>query len=155
MTTYRQALQRESDKRWDFTSSTGSTKPRPIGYCAGWKEPPGPEEAAELDKRLGEGFAERLTAEIEEKRPHQAKYHTTGHDSELEACSCYKQYELDNELVFKGPPEDSRTLHRCEAALGCGEYTAGIAFLGQYRHFYLCDVHRNRDEVQKIIFQKE
>src|SRR5512134_1548152 len=88
MTTYRQALQRESDKRWDFTSSTGSTKAHPIGYCAGWRDVPSPEVAADLDARLGAGFAERLAAEIEEKRQHQGKYHTDGHATAAEADAC-------------------------------------------------------------------
>jgi hypothetical protein len=155
MTTYRQPLQRESDKRWDFTTSTGSTKASPIGYCAGWKEPPGPEEAAELDARLGQGFAARIAEGIEEKRPHQAKYHTEGHATAEEACECYHAYELDNELEFKSIPNDqAATLHRCEAP-DCKEHTAGVAFLGQYNHYYLCDAHRNRENVELVIAAKK
>ena len=39
MTTYYQPMQRASDRRWDYTSSTGSTSPRPIGYCCGGDAP--------------------------------------------------------------------------------------------------------------------
>lgn len=156
MTTYRQALKRESDGRYDFTSSTGSSGAYALGYCAGWKEPPGPEEAAKLDARLGDGFAARITADIEKKRPFQAKYHKEGHADAAEACECYRQYELDHELKFKTKPkEESDQLHRCQAIGGCAEFTAGIAFLGQYNHFYLCDSHRNRDEVEKLINKKD
>ena len=155
MTTYHQALQRESDKRWDFTSSTGSSSAYPIGYCAGWKEPPGPEEAAKLDARLGRGFSERLTKEIEAKREHQAKYHTDGHATAAEADACFRRYELDQELqFFTMPVEKAETLHRCQAP-ECKEFTAGLASLGQHRHFYLCDAHRNRDTVELLITKKD
>lgn len=146
MTTYRQALRRESDKRYDFTSSTGSSAAYAIGYCAGWKEMSDYGTAA-WDKNLKES----LERSIEERRPHQAKYHTDGHATEAEACACYRQYELDNELEFKTKPvEEADQLHRCKAD-GCKEFTAGIALLGQYTHFYLCDGHRNRAEVEKLI----
>jgi hypothetical protein len=149
MTTYHQALQR-TDGRWDFTSSTGSTKPHPLGYCAGWKEPPMGEESKRLEGQFGDGFVKRLTADIEAKRQHQAKYHSDGHATEREACDCFRQYELDNELEFRTmPKEQAETLHKCQAP-ECGEFTAGLASLGQYRHFYLCDAHRNRDVVEAL-----
>lgn len=155
MTTYRQALQRESDKRYDFTSSTGSTQAHAVGYCAGWREPAAGEEATRLEKQFGPGFVQSLNLELEAKRQHQAKYHTDGHATAAEACACFHQYELDNELEFKTKPVDEATeLHRCQAA-SCKEFTAGIAFLGQHRHFYLCDMHRNRDEVEKLVTKKD
>src|SRR6185503_14244261 len=104
-----------------------------------------------LDAQLGQGFAIRIAESMEKKRPFQAKYHTEGHADAAEACECYKQYELDHELEFKTLPlEKADTLHKCQSA-GCPEYTAGIALLGQHRHFYLCDEHRNRAEVEKLI----
>lgn len=151
MTTYHQPLKRESDKRWDFTRGTGSSAAYAVGYCAGWKEPPGPEEAAELDKKLGAGFAARITVEIEAKRKYQAKYHTDGHATAAEACACHRQYELDNELELKPKPnEESDTLHRCQA-FGCPVHTANLACLGQFNFFHLCDDHLNRETVEKLV----
>lgn len=149
MTTYRESLPRQHDGRWDYTAGTGSSPARAIGYCAGWQDPPGAEEAARLDGRLGEGFALRLTADIEKKRPHQAKYHVDGHATSGEACACYREYELDNELEFKSKPtEEVSTLYRC-AVSRCSEFTAGVALLGR-RHWPLCDLHRNRETVEKL-----
>lgn len=149
MTTYRQALQRETDKRYDFTSSTGSSAAYAIGYCAGWKEMADYGTAA-WDKTLKDG----LERAIEEKRPHQAKYHIDGYATAAEAHACYRQYELDNELEFKTlPMKEAETLHKCQAP-ECEEFTAGTAFLGQYTHFHLCDTHRNREAVEAILNKK-
>lgn len=150
MTTYYQALQRESDKRYDYTSSTGSTQPHPIGYCAGWKEMVDYGTAA-WDQMLKES----LVRDIEEKRPFKDKFHRDGHATAAEAEACYRQYELDHHLHFETMPlEKAETLHRCKAP-ECGEFTAGIAFLGHHRHFYLCDTHRNRVTVEKLIAKKD
>jgi hypothetical protein len=151
MTTYIQALQRESDKRWDMTSGTGSSAAHAIGYCAGWREPATGEEAERLEKQLGSGFVESLNRDTEAKRPHQAKYHRDGHATAAEADACYQQYQLDNELEFYGKPTGKvDTLHACKRP-GCSEFTAGMARLGQHRHFYLCDEHRNRETVEFIL----
>lgn len=151
MTTYIQALQRESDKRWDMTSGTGSSAAHAIGYCAGWSEPPAGEELKDLEVRTGAGIAKHIVEECEAKRPHQAKYHRGGHATAAEADACYQQYQLDNELQFYGTPTGKvDTLHACKCP-GCSEYTAGMARLGQHRYFYLCDKHRNRDTVELIL----
>ena len=149
MTTYYQALQRESDKRYDYTSSTGSTKPHPIGYCAGWKEMADYGTAA-WDKTLKES----LERDIEEKRPHKDKFHKDGHATAAEAEACYREYELDHHLDLRDvPTEKAESLHRCQGP-ECKEFTAGIAFLGHHRHFYLCDAHRNRETVKQLITKK-
>lgn len=155
MTRYLQALQKESTKRWDFTSSTGSSGAYPLGYCAGWKEPPEGEEAQQLDARLGAGFSKRLAEDIEKKRPFKDKYHTEGHATEAEACACYREYELDHELEFHDLPRaKADTLHRCEGP-GCEEFTAGIGSLGQHRFFHLCPAHQNRATVEQLIAKKD
>lgn len=150
MTTYIQALQRESDRRWDKTSGTGSTKPHAIGYCAGWKEPATGEEAVRLERQFGPGFVERMNADIEARREHQAKYHTDGHATAAEADECYQRYELDQELNFYAPRTEPDSLHKCRAP-GCSEFTAGLATLGQHRNMWLCDKHRNREAVELIL----
>jgi hypothetical protein len=149
MTTYYQALQRKSDQRYDYTSSTGSTQPHPIGYCAGWKEMSDYGTAA-WDKNLKES----LERDIEEKRPFKDKFHSDGHATAAEAEACYRQYELDHQLRLHEAPAEPDQLHRCKAD-GCKEFTAGVAFLGNHRHFYLCDAHRNRETVEKLITKKE
>jgi hypothetical protein len=150
MTTYHQALKRQSDGRYDFTSSTGSSAAYPLGYCAGWKEPPTGEEAKRLERQFGKGFVERLSAEIEAKRPHQAKYHTDGHATAAEADECYQRYELDQELEFYGPKLEPETMHKCRAP-ACGEFTAGLATLGRHRRLWLCEKHRNRETVELVL----
>lgn len=155
MTTFLQALPRESDKRWDYTSSTGSSSAHPIGYCAGWKEPPTGEEAKRLEAQFGPGFVERLSKEIEAKRQFKGSYHTDGHATPAEAEACYRNYELDQELEFKTLPlKEADTLHRCMAP-DCGEFTAGVAILGKYTRFHLCDKHRNRSTIEKMFVKDE
>jgi len=150
MTTYYQALRRQSDGRYDYTSCTGSTKPHPIGYCAGWKEITDYGTAA-WDRLLKAS----LGRDIEEKRPFKNKFHTDGHATEREAINCYRQYELDHHLEFKdAPTEKANTLHRCQAP-GCSEFTAGVAFLSHHRHFYLCDAHRNRETVERLVIKED
>lgn len=154
MTRYLQALQKESTKRWDFTSSTGSSGAYPLGYCAGWKEPPADDEALELDSRLGSGFSKRLAEDIEKKRPFKDKYHTDGHATEAEACACYREYELDQELEFKDlPREKADTLYRCQGP-DCEEFTAGAGILG-HRVFRLCPAHQNRATVELLLAKKD
>lgn len=156
MTTYHQALKRARDGRFDFTSSTGSSAPHPIGYCAGWKEPATGEEAERLTKQFGPDFVEHLNADIEAKREHQAKYHTDGHATEDEAHNCYRRYLLDQELELRDPPESPGSLHKCQAP-GCGAYTAGEARLGHGypRRFYLCDAHRSRETVEALVIRED
>lgn len=149
MTTYYQALQRKSDGKFDYTSSTGSTQPHPIGYCAGWKEMSDYGTAA-WDKLLKESLAR----DIEEKRPFKDKYHAHGHATAAEAEACYRQYELDQLLRLEGPPAGAESLHRCKAP-ECSEFTAGVAFLGNHLRFYLCDAHRTREVVEQLITKKD
>lgn len=149
MTRYLQALKR-LDGRWDFTSSTGSSAPYPLGYCAGWREAPTGEEADKLRSSTGQWLVDKLASDIEERRPFADRYHTEGHATAAEADECYRQYQLDHELEFHEAPTEPGTLHRCQGH-GCREYTAGVAFYGQHQHFYLCDVHRNRETVEALV----
>lgn len=151
MTRYLQPLKRV-DGRWDYTSSTGSSDPYPLGYCAGWKEPPTGEEAARLNARFGSDFVESLTYEIEAVRSHQHLFHGEGHATAAEAIACYRGYQLDHELELLGPDPEARTLHRCQGP-DCREYTSGCAILGHgySRNFYLCDAHRNRETLEGLV----
>jgi hypothetical protein len=83
---------------------------------------------------------------VAEGHPHVDKFHDGGHDTEEEARECYRQYLLDNELRFSDG-EGASSQHRCRV---CNEFTSGY---GELNHalFPLCDKHRTREEVEKLI----
>lgn len=149
MTQYFRALKR-LDGRWDYTSSTGSSAQYPRGYCAGWREAPIGEEAEKLKRSTGQWLVDQLAVDIEAKRAFASRYHTNGHETCGEADECYRQYRLDHELEFHEAPTVPDTLHKCQGP-GCLEYTAGVAFFGQHRHFYLCETHRTREVVEGLV----
>ncbi|HYQ47132.1 MAG TPA: hypothetical protein VER11_34415 [Polyangiaceae bacterium] len=150
MTTYLRPLQR-TDGRWDYTSGTGSSSPYPIGYCAGWRGPASGEARERLVRQFGEGFVKQMDADTEALRAHQAKYHTDGHATAAEAHECHCRYQLDNELELEARSKDSApTLHRC-AATGCGEFTASFAKMGQFKRFWLCDMHLTREAFEALL----
>lgn len=149
MTRYLQALKR-LDGRYDFTSSTGSSAPYALGYCAGWREAPTGEDAEKLKRSMGQWLVDQLAVDIEAKRAFASRYHTSGHGSAGEADECYRQYQLDHELEFHDAPTVPDTLHKCQEP-GCMAYTEGIAFFGQHQHFYLCNSHRTREVVEALV----
>lgn len=73
-----------------------------------------------------------------------------GHGTAEEARDHYRQYMLDKRLRFYPEPEDPIAKYRCEAVGGCGNYTAAHAELGAWHHWFLCDEHRTRAEVEKL-----
>lgn len=116
-----------------------------IGYCRSWPWD-------DVSSRL---IAMTISPEgMAEKRSFMAKYHTNGHDTKEEACECYRQYKLDNHLRFfsqKDTAHRHRTLYACQATSGCSEYTASYASIGgSCQYWILCDVHRNRENVEKL-----
>jgi hypothetical protein len=126
------ARQRESNKRWDYTCKRDGMV-WPIGYCAGWREPqPGlltPEQASQW---------------LAQSLPHKDKFHTDGHDTEAEACECYKRYLLDFDLRLCG--EAINMQRKCAV---CSTWTSKYAQLG-YQTWFLCEEHRTRDQVEKL-----
>lgn len=139
-------LQRQSDKRWDMTvSSDEEGWAHSIGYCAGWKGDPDAAEIERLNNMFGEGFAERLKAEIEPKRQFQSKFHRDGHATSEEAYACFRQYELDCELRFWESKSEQKKCQVCET------WTAHRAELGDFhREFILCPEHATRDNVKDL-----
>jgi hypothetical protein len=120
---YDEPRQRETDKRWDYTTHNKRTGTRSIGYCRGW------------DEKTGEKL-----------RPNKDKFHTDGHETREEALECYRQYQLDNELFFGKELLDSQA--RC---IECGEWTQLMVQVGYGvgRVFVLCEKHQNRETVAK------
>lgn len=122
---YYEALQRQTDKRWDYTRRNDG-QVHAIGYCAGKYD------VIRNDASL----------------PHPERYHDDGHATAEEACECYKQYVLDNltNLEF-GLTED--TQHKCEAP-GCGAWTQKVAMV-DHHPYNLCDDHRNLETLQDLV----
>jgi hypothetical protein len=145
MTTWYRPLQRDRDKRWDYTSSTGSRGAWAIGYCHAWRE--WTAETITETPGLGPELVKRILADQEVDRRHQAKYHADGHATAHEAEICYAHYRIDNELELRDPPADPASLHKCAI---CGAFTAGSAlFRGGFPHVeYFCDAHRTREHVE-------
>lgn len=143
---YYKALQRDKDKRWDYTVTNDGAS-RPIGYCGGpfekrWLSP-------EEDPWIRVVYPSRVL--YEEARAKTAafrsKYHSDGHTTEAEAYACYTEYLLDNRLR-EGRQSDTLKPVPCEI---CGTpteqfvavNTAGSAFM-------LCDRHRNREGAAQL-----
>jgi hypothetical protein len=115
---YYQARQRNTSLRWDFTCKNDK-RIWPVGYCSGKSD----------------------------GGPYDNKYHDDGHASAEEASECYRQYLLDNRLVFD-EGEGSRTMRVCQYP-GCDEFTSGMAEI-EFCVFYLCDSHRTREIVESM-----
>ena len=123
MTTYYQPMQRHSDKRWDMTRSTGSTKPHPIGYCAGWLDdnPWLGHDHGYQSREFADRMAVLWAEEQNALRANAHRFHTDGHETAEEASRCWNRYRLDNRLEFY---EDDRTQEKCAT---CDQWTTGRA----------------------------
>jgi hypothetical protein len=129
---YYDARQRNEDKRWDYTCRNDD-RIWPVGYCHTYVEP------EELDKIWPMREEER-----EKHVANKHKYHTTGHATAEEACECYREYLLDQELRL-GNKWDSQ--HHCEV---CDAWTDMYAEVGHTKYMNLCEAHNNREEVEKL-----
>lgn len=72
--------------------------------------------------------------------------HDGHHDTELEARECYTEYLLDKRLRFGHLPDSK---HRCQFP-ECGEWTQGIARLGDTGMYILCEEHQTREAVKEL-----
>lgn len=68
-----------------------------------------------------------------------------GHATPEEAQEHYRQYTLDTQTHYNGVNND--TQRKCEV---CGEWTQHYALV-EHRRYALCDEHRNRDELEKLV----
>ncbi len=123
-----------ADGKWDYTCGD-----RPIGYCQGYH--PYDEKMVNM---LGQDEVDRLNAIMEQRKD---LYHTCGHNTEQEACECYKQYMLDHHLHLNPKQKDPQQLVKCKV---CGEFCSGHAMVGSYTIFRLCEKHCNLEEVSKL-----
>jgi len=130
---YLKARQRQSTKRWDYTQMNDG-RVWPIGYCGGFRE-------YTPEQRQTYCMNDTWYAKYEANKD---KYHEDGHPSSVEACACYKRYELDESLRFD---VDSQSKQKCEV---CGEWTEHRAMIGGYQYFVVCEKHANREEVEKL-----
>lgn len=64
-----------------------------------------------------------------------------------EAEECYKQYELDNNLILDGGKLGDKK--KCQVE-GCTNHTNISSHIGAFDWFILCDEHRNRKTVETI-----
>lgn len=150
MTTYFQPLQRKSDKRWDYTSRTGSTPTHAIGYCAGWREHT-EEEWARMEEQYGPFLVRQLKADLERRRPLKERYHSDGHATAEEAEHCHDTYMLDTALEFRRSETEQ---HRCAV---CNEWAqTATDFRGESigPHHWLCDAHANRESYEPVFRQR-
>jgi hypothetical protein len=140
MTTFFQPLQRESDKRWDYTRRTNSVPPHPIGYCGGWNYDRLLEAMPEADPHR-----EYLVREMHDHEPLRAKYHTNGHATAEEAEHCHDTYLLDTALVFRRSDSEQ---HRCVVCKDWGQNLADVRGENIGPHHWLCDAHANRESYE-------
>jgi hypothetical protein len=134
--------QRETDKRWDYTSSNRRTGTYPVGYCGGWwlDEKFDPQRFIWMDE-------EQYNHEVAKHIPFREKYHTNGHATKEEAYECYKTYMLDLYLDFDKVDTDHQ--NKCKV---CGEWTQKGAWIrgGHMHEWDLCDKHLNRETVEQL-----
>lgn len=138
MTTWYRARQRQSDGRWDYTSSnTSNTWCHAEGYCRGWTEYT-EDELRETDARLGEGFSERLIAERDRNLAYKERFHKNGHATQEEAVACYRDYVFDCERREYVSDDTQKPCMECQA------WTPNVIEIG--RPFgiwlHLCDEHK-------------
>lgn len=128
---HKKALQRESDKRWDYTVQWGD-RITPIGYCRPFKDP----------DEMGVPMNPDTAATI---RQFKDKHHSHGHETAEEACNCYKEYLLDQRLRHG---ELDNQMVRCQV---CGEWTQHVIYLDGYVSYKVCEKHATREELEKLV----
>lgn len=137
---YYEAKQRQTDKRWDYTRNN-----RPTGYCCEYLPvvseiiPIGEAESKEYQEAK-----EHQDQEAKEYSDTAHKHHTGGHETEKEACECYKEYRLDHHLSL------NRTMSSQQKCRICGEWTQKFAEVNLSCIFTLCDKHNNRETVEGL-----
>jgi hypothetical protein len=68
------------------------------------------------------------------------------HNSEEEALECWKKYLLDNHVSY----DHTMYNQMCKCRV-CGEWTDKFAQVGSMDMYVLCDNHRNREELEKLV----
>lgn len=136
MTTYFEALQRQTDKRWDYTRRTGSTPAHPIGYCAGWNYPRLIENL-EPSNPLIVALEHEQAARLQFKD----KYHKDGHATAEEAMACHDTFLLDTALEFRRSETEQ---HRCVVCKAWAQNLVDVRGENIGPHHWVCDEHATR-----------
>lgn len=123
---YYEPKQRKTDGRWVYTRNN-----YPVGYCCEYKE---------IDPKL----IPISEAEQESYRVTAHKHHADGHETEKEACECYKKYLLDHRLSLNRKMSNQQ--EKCKI---CGEWTQGFAEI-DCQLFVLCGKHNNIESVETL-----
>src|SRR5260221_6767726 len=129
---YDEPRQRESDRRWDYTSMNDRVI-HPIGYCHAYN-PPSPDDwLYQTSKDYWDDLAQ-----------HKDKFHIDGHATPEEASDCYRQYLLDNRLDFN---------RRMDVYRPCQIYCALTnlhVYVDGWSKAILCVQHQNRESVEAL-----
>ena len=71
------------------------------------------------------------------------------HATKEEAEECYRVFLVDEAMKRRHRTTDSK--HKCQAKDGCSEFTEHFIPVGMFEMLFLCDQHRNRDEVDRLV----
>lgn len=139
-----QALQRQSDGRWNMTvSSDDEGWTHAVGFCAGsfdkqW--PPFDDKATIVGLPRDQYEAER-----EKARVHAAHYHEDGHATSAEAEACHDRYAR---LLRRRDFDERDVQRRCAI---CGTWTVHRVMVGETRLLTLCGAHLEEADVAAAV----
>lgn len=144
------ARQRADSLRWCYTVDYGGLI-QATGYCAGdfdtlWPEPP--EDAESLLPPTGFFGWDEYRKWREKYSSYRDKFHGDGHATADEAQACYREYLLDHRVNYDLAGR-ATTQHSCQH-LGCDGWTHRAVLLDNTHFFWLCDEHRNRNEIAAL-----
>ena len=126
---------KRTDGHWDYTRNGRAT-----GYCREYQ--PIPEDGGGIGPELAKQENEKMSAVKD-------KFHCGGHETEDEACECYKQYLLDTQLRLQtDEPTNARQQFKCRI---CGKWTACHAQVGAYQIYCLCPEHQTKEHVASLV----
>lgn len=124
---------------WDYTCTVDRGDVIVTGYCAGWVE----WDEVRVLEDYGLAYLQQAKDEYRARQRFREKYHSDGHVGQESAEACFRDFLLDQHLVFSKKPRD-RELHRCEVH-GCGKITQWWGSMSPACHlFFLCEEHHNR-----------
>ncbi len=138
---YKGPRQRQTTLRWDYANENKRTGTYPIGYCTGWRE----DTKESVERWYVDGFdCPSYKKDLALRESFREKYHSDGHATYAEACECYRQFLLDQDLRMEGLT--NYTQHKCTV---CEAWTQRYAQIDQ-RQWFLCDAHCTREEIEKV-----
>lgn len=136
------ASQRKVDGRYDYTIRNDGLV-SPIGYCAG--KPSLTKE--DYIRSFGEAGGRMFDSLMMEYENHKTQYHSDGHSTDIEACNCYRRYELDH-VKYR---IDLSEWHGCDYP-GCSSSTKLAVSMGPGHMvmYTLCEAHHKRECLEEL-----